>query len=487
MKTNILSRIAVSGGRLFRCTHPSTSTGCSMSFTIFKPTLPDPTSPIPAMFWLSGLTCSDDNFVTKAGSAFEAASRNNIAIVIPDTSPRGAGFYVDATAPKWKEGGYNMYTYVNEELPRLVGEDFNVGVHARSICGHSMGGHGALAIALKNPGAYAAVSAMAPISNPTECGWGRKAFENYLEGGVEEGEGYDATKLVASVGANSGFDDILIDQGTSDTFLSDGQLKPEVFKRAAGLSGQKVTLRMQEGFDHSYFFINTFISSHVDFHAKRLHKAQRAKVQSLEPAVDTSMAGKDIVCSAMVARGPKQPLSLESITVSPPRRGEVRVKVVANALCHTDIYTLDGLDPEGLFPSILGHEAGCSTMSEYTVLAEISCAKIDKAAPLDKVCLFGCGVSTGLGAVWNTCKVEKGSTVAVFGLGAVGLSVIQGARMAGASKIVAVDINPDKFEAAIKEGATDCVDSLNGLPSGKNVQQYIAGTLTEWGVDYSFD
>jgi S-(hydroxymethyl)glutathione dehydrogenase/alcohol dehydrogenase len=116
---------------------------------------------------------------------------------------------------------------------------------------------------------------------------------------------------------------------------------------------------MQEGFDHSYFFINTFISSHVDFHAKRLHKAQRAKVQSLEPAVDTSMAGKDIVCSAMVARGPKQPLSLESITVSPPRRGEVRVKVVANALCHTDIYTLDGLDPEGLFPSILGHEAGC--------------------------------------------------------------------------------------------------------------------------------
>ena len=116
-----------------------------------------------------------------------------------------------------------------------------------------------------------------------------------------------------------------------------------------------------------------------------------------------------------------------------------------------------------------------------------SCAKIDDSAPLDKVCLFGCGVATGLGAVWNTCKVQKGETVAVFGLGAVGLSVIQGAKMAGASRIIAVDINPKKFEAAVKAGATDCVDSLNGLPEGKNVQQHIAGGLTQWGVDYSFD
>jgi S-(hydroxymethyl)glutathione dehydrogenase/alcohol dehydrogenase len=547
-----------------------------MNFSVFKPTLPDPTSPLPAMYWLSGLTCSDENFVTKAGSAFEAAARNNVALVIPDTSPRGgkrvegddeswdlgvgAGFYVDATNPKWKEGGYNMYSYIHSELPDLVSEEFNVGTHARSICGHSMGGHGALTIALKNPSDYAAVSAFAPISNPTECAWGVKAFTNYLDGGVPEGADYDATKLVASQGGS--FDDILIDQGMEDSFLKDGQLKPEVFKRAAGLSGQKVTLRMQEGFDHSYFFINTFIGDHVDFHAKRLHASHRSKVSLAEPSVDTSMTGKDIVCKAMVARGPKQPLVLEDITVSPPRAGEVRVKVVANALCHTDIYTLDGLDPEGLFPSILGHEAGCivesvgegvtsvkpgdhvvpgytpqcalpscvfcmshktnlcpairgtqgqgvmpdgttrfkdkdgkevfhfmgcSTMAEYTVLAEISCAKIDKEAPLDKVCLFGCGVSTGLGAVWNTCKVEKGSTVAVFGLGAVGLSVIQGARMAGASRIIAVDINPDKFPAAIKEGASDCVDSLNGLPSGKTVQQYIAGTLTQWGVDYSFD
>lgn len=130
------------------------------------------------------------------------------------------------------------------------------------------------------------------------------------------------------------------------------------------------------------------------------------------------------------------------------------------------------------------HFMGCSTMSEYTVLAEISCAKIAKEAPLEKACLFGCGVSTGLGAVWNTCKVEPDSSVAVFGLGAVGLSVIQGAKMAGASRIIAVDINPSKFSSAIKLGATDCVDSSQ---LENPVQQHIAGTLTPWGVDYSFD
>jgi len=259
----------------------------------------------------------------------------------------------------------------------------------------------------------------------------------------------------------------------------------------------------------------------------------------------------------MVARAPKVPLVEETITVDPPKAGEVRVKVIANALCHTDIYTLDGHDPEGLFPCILGHEAGCvvesvgegvttvapgdhvipcytpqcckfdcifcqspktnlcpairstqgqgimpdgttrfkdaegkeifhfmgcSTMSEYTVLAEISCAKINKEAPLNKVCLFGCGVSTGLGAVWNTCKVEVNSTVAVFGLGAVGLAVIQGAKMAGARQIIGVDINPGKFEMAKRLGATDFVDS-----SKQDVKKVMIGELTEWGVDYTFD
>mmetsp|Transcript_3141 Transcript_3141/g.6504 ORF Transcript_3141/g.6504 Transcript_3141/m.6504 type:complete len:383 (-) Transcript_3141:62-1210(-) len=269
-------------------------------------------------------------------------------------------------------------------------------------------------------------------------------------------------------------------------------------------------------------------------------------------------AGKPITCQAMVARGPKQPLSLETITVAPPKAGEVRVKVIANALCHTDVYTLDGHDPEGLFPSILGHEAGCivesvgegvtsvqvgdhvipcytpqcaapscifcqspktnlcpqirgtqgqglmpdgtvrftdkdgkpiyhfmgcSTMSEYTVLAEISCAKISKELALEKACLFGCGVSTGLGAVWNTCKVEVDSSVAVFGLGAVGLAVIQGAKMAGASRIIAVDINPEKFAAAVALGATDTVDSSK---LDKPVQAHIV-EMTKWGVDNTFD
>lgn len=131
------------------------------------------------------------------------------------------------------------------------------------------------------------------------------------------------------------------------------------------------------------------------------------------------------------------------------------------------------------------HFMGCSTMSEYTVLAEISCAKISKEIALDEACLFGCGVSTGLGAVWNTCKVEVNSSVAVFGLGAVGLAVIQGAKMAGASKIIAVDVNPSKFEMAQKLGATDCVDPSK--LGDKSVQSYISGELTQWGVDYSFD
>lgn len=270
-------------------------------------------------------------------------------------------------------------------------------------------------------------------------------------------------------------------------------------------------------------------------------------------------AGKPIKCKAMVARAAKQPLVLEEITVAPPKAGEVRVKVMCNALCHTDVYTLSGADPEGLFPSILGHEAGCivesvgpgvmsvqpgdhvipaytpqcskpscifcmspktnlcpairstqgkgvmpdgttrftdkdgkeifhfmgcSTMSEYTVLAEISCAKINPEAPLQKMCLFGCGVATGLGAVWNTCKVEVNSSVAVFGLGAVGLAVIQGAKMAGASKIIGIDLNPDKFKIAKELGATDCV---NPKDVEGPIQKYIAGTMTQWGVDYTFD
>jgi S-(hydroxymethyl)glutathione dehydrogenase/alcohol dehydrogenase len=336
------------------------------------------------------------------------------------------------------------------------------------------------------------VSAFSPICNPTECPWGDKAFKAYL-GSVEAGQAHDATVLLSERSTPIvEYDDILIEQGEADEFLA-GQLKPEAFQAAAAKCGQKVTVNMREGFDHSYHFIAAFIEDHVLFHGKRLRKKQQ--MSRTEVTYDfAATQGKPIQCKAMVARAPKQPLTEETITVDPPKAGEVRVKVMANALCHTDVYTLDGQDPEGLFPCILGHEAGCivesvgegvtsvvvgdhvipcytpqccetscvfcqspktnlcpkirgtqgsgvmpdgtkrfhdkdgndiyhfmgcSTMSEYTVLAAISCAKITKEMALDKACLFGCGISTGLGAVWNTCKVEVNSTVAVFGLGAV--------------------------------------------------------------------
>ena len=270
-------------------------------------------------------------------------------------------------------------------------------------------------------------------------------------------------------------------------------------------------------------------------------------------------AGKPITCKAAVAWAPKKPLSIEEITVAVPKAGEVRLKVIANALCHTDINCLDGLDPEGKFPCILGHEAGCivesvgegvtsvapgdkvipcytpqcmksdcifcespktnlcpairgtqgkgimpdetvrftigdkpiyhfmgcSTFSEYTVVSEISCAKIDPNADLTKMCLFGCGVTTGLGAAWNTCNVEAGKSVAVFGLGAVGLAVVQAAAMRKAGRIFAIDINEDKFEIAKSLGATDCINP-GKLSDGKTIQADII-EKTKWGVDYTFD
>lgn len=269
--------------------------------------------------------------------------------------------------------------------------------------------------------------------------------------------------------------------------------------------------------------------------------------------------GKDIVCKAAVAHGPNEGLKVEMVTVAPPKAGEVRLKVIANALCHTDLYTLSGQDAEGKFPCILGHEAGCivesvgegvtsvkpgdkvipcytpecrksscvfcaspktnlcptirgtqglglmpdntsrfslngkpvyhfmgcSTFSEYTVVCEISCAKIRDDAPLDKICLFGCGVSTGLGAAWKTCSVEEGNTVAVFGLGAVGLAVIQASKMRKASRIFAIDVNSNKFDIARQLGATDCINPTE-LPAGQTIQQFIVAQTT-WGVDYSFD
>lgn len=502
---SILSKTRVGGaqgGYYLRAQHASTSTSTDMIFGLYLPSAV--TSKTPVLFWLSGLTCDDTNFAIKAGSrAFAAAEQHNIAIVMPDTSPRGndsipnvdsydlgigAGFYINATEPPYTTH-YRMYDYITKELPTVLEAEWGIG-QVKSIAGHSMGGHGALTIALKSPAEWVSVSALSPICNPTQCPWGKKAFMAYL-GTVEAGQDHDATCLMLKQNTPfKPFDEILIDQGTDDEFL-ESQLNLDRFREAADKCGQNVTIHMREGFDHSYHFIAAFIESHVDFHGKRLN----AKSEDNDIPCDfTATHGKPITCKAMVARAPKTPLTEEEIIVDPPKAGEVRVKVVANALCHTDIYTLDGHDPEGLFPCILGHEAGCivesvgegvtsvkpgdhvipcytpqccetlcifcqspktnlcpkirstqgrgvmpdgtsrfhdkdgntifhfmgcSTMAEYTVLAEISCAKINAEAPLDKICLFGCGVSTGLGAVWNTCKVEVNSTVAVFGLGAV--------------------------------------------------------------------
>ena len=356
------------GGYYHRIKHSSTSTGTDMIFGLFLPSTYNLSSSTPVMFWLSGLTCDDTNFAQKAGAkAFDAAEKEGIAIVMPDTSPRGddvpddegydlgqgAGFYVDATKEPFAKN-FKMRTYITSELPNLLEEEFRLG--AKSITGHSMGGHGALSIAFEDPSSWAAVSAFAPITNPCLCPWGEKAFGAYL-GGVEQGGAFDATHILNDrVAPMVEFDDILIDQGTDDEFLKD-QLNSEQLMAAAEKCGQTITLNMREGFDHSYHFIAAFIDDHVKFHAERLHKKQRLALA--ETKYDFSATqGKPITCKAMVARGVND-MKEEEIFVAPPKAGEVRVKVVANALCHTDIYTLEGSDPEGLFPCILGHEAGC--------------------------------------------------------------------------------------------------------------------------------
>jgi S-(hydroxymethyl)glutathione dehydrogenase/alcohol dehydrogenase len=352
----VLSKIAVTAnnGNLVRVRHHSKSTGTEMTFAIFLPSshkllIRSKGQSTPALFWLSGLTCDDTNFSSKAG-AFEAAEEHGIALVIPDTSPRGddvpddegydlgqgAGFYVDATEDPWKKN-FKMYQYITEELPALVQEAYGIG-EVKSICGHSMGGHGALTIAFKDSSAWTSVSAFAPICHPTKCPWGAKAFTNYF-GSVDAGNAHDAALLLKFNGPFAEYDDILIDQGLDDQFLSE-QLMPEELEKAAKEVGQKLTVRRQTGHDHSYYFISSFINDHIKFHAKRLKQAAgKLRASRAVRAGGEDTAGKPIRCKAMVARAPKEPLSEEEIIVDPPKAGEVRVKVIANALCHTDIYT----------------------------------------------------------------------------------------------------------------------------------------------------
>ncbi|XP_059144208.1 S-formylglutathione hydrolase-like [Physella acuta] len=280
-KLTLISSNKCFGGEQRVYSHESTEVACTMKFGIFLPSNALDGVKLPVLYWLSGLTCTEQNFITKAG-AQRVAAKQDVIIVNPDTSPRGcniegeddsydfgsgAGFYVDATTEKWK-ANYRMYSYVVKELPDLINENFPTQADKKGIFGHSMGGHGALVCALKNPGLYRSVSAFAPIAHPTKCGWGKKCFAGYLGPDENLWREYDATELVKSY--NGPPLDILVDQGASDNFLKEGQLLPERLIESCAESKMPCIMRMQEGYDHSYFFIATFIEDHILHHMKYL-------------------------------------------------------------------------------------------------------------------------------------------------------------------------------------------------------------------------
>ena len=263
-----------------RWRHDSSTLNCPMTFSIFLPPPRDHT-PLPVLYWLSGLTCNDENFTTKAG-AQRVAAELGIVLVMPDTSPRGekvanddgydlgqgAGFYLTATQPRW-ETHYRMYDYLRDESPALVRSQFNVSDRC-AISGHSMGGHGALIMALKNPGKYTSVSAFAPIVNPCSVPWGIKAFSSYLGEDKNAWLEWDSCALMYASNAQDAIP-TLIDQGDNDQFLAD-QLQPAVLAEAARQKAWPMTLRIQPGYDHSYYFIASFIEDHLRFHAQYLLK-----------------------------------------------------------------------------------------------------------------------------------------------------------------------------------------------------------------------
>ncbi|CAI5734157.1 unnamed protein product [Hyaloperonospora brassicae] len=278
----LVKQVKSFGGVVKRYAHESSSTKCTMHFSIFLPPAASDSHKVPVLFYLAGLTCDDELLFVKAPEAQKAAASRGIAIVTVDTSPRnvnvpgeqdhwdfgtGAGFYVDATEPAWEEH-YRMYSYVSKELPALVTASFPVLEDKHSIMGHSMGGHGALVLGIRNPDQYKSISAFAPISHPSQCPWGIKAFTGYLGVDQETWKTYDATQLILKQGPIA--QPILIDQGREDNFLQDRQLLPEAFEAACNLVDQKVTLRMQDGYDHSYYFIASFVEDHVNYHADAL-------------------------------------------------------------------------------------------------------------------------------------------------------------------------------------------------------------------------
>ncbi|WNC68672.1 S-formylglutathione hydrolase [Thalassotalea nanhaiensis] len=267
------------GGWHKQYSHYSNTLNCNMRFAIYLPPQASNGQKVPVVYWLSGLTCSDENFMQKAG-AQRIAAELGVAIVAPDTSPRGddvadddgydlgkgAGFYVNANQAPWSKH-YQMYDYIVQELPDLIESTFPVS-DKRAIAGHSMGGHGALTIAMRNPQRYMSVSAFSPISNPVNCPWGQKAFTAYLGKDKELWRQHDASELMRKA---TQFVPAKVDQGESDDFLSE-QLKPEMLEAAAKVSGYPLELNLHEGYDHSYYFISSFIEQHLQFHASYLNQ-----------------------------------------------------------------------------------------------------------------------------------------------------------------------------------------------------------------------
>lgn len=266
------------GGRQLRFEHASEALNCTMQFSVFLPEAAENQS-VPAVYFLSGLTCTDENFSTKSG-AQRVANELGLALIIPDTSPRGdnvpddpdaaydfgkgAGFYLNATEAPWSRH-YQMYDYIVEELPSLLEEKLPLS-DKRAIAGHSMGGHGALVIGLRNPERYTSISAFSPVTNPTQCPWGEKAFSNYLGSDRDSWKLYDAVELIKTRGQSL---PIRVDQGLADGFLNE-QLKPDALKKAITDVGGDGQINLHEGYDHSYYFIASFIESQLRFHATYL-------------------------------------------------------------------------------------------------------------------------------------------------------------------------------------------------------------------------
>ena len=280
MPLEMLSSARCFGGWQNTYKHHSSACDCNMQFAAYLPPAAE-SGAVPALYWLSGLTCTEENFSVKAG-AQRIAAELGIALIIPDTSPRGvdipgedefvnvgsaAGFYLNATRQPWS-AHYRMYDYIADELVAIVNAELPVRADAKSISGHSMGGHGALTIGIRNAAAYRSISAFSPISSTSTSAWGRQALSAYLGDDESDWSDYDAT---AVIGRSPSKHELLVDQGAADPFLD--QLRPDLLRSACEAAGQPLTMREHEGYDHGYFFVSTFIGDHLKFHAQALQQS----------------------------------------------------------------------------------------------------------------------------------------------------------------------------------------------------------------------